>query len=100
MKKHPFGTPQKHHILRLTRRKNRKKHLEATHIQQKIKKTPYMHNTRENTQIKNIIFHTHIYTVYTYTHNIPPKHPPEHTLINRSFGTHSGSFQNTEFGTC
>ena len=49
-----------------------------------------MHNTRENTHIKNIIFHTHIYTVYTYTHNIPPKHPPEHTLINSSFGTHSG----------
>jgi len=49
-----------------------------------------MHNTRENTHIKNIIFHTHIYKCTHYTHNIPPKHPPEHTLINRSFGTHSG----------
>ena len=49
-----------------------------------------MHNTRENTHIKNIIFHTHTYTVYTYTHNIPQNTPPEHTLINRPFGTHSG----------
>ena len=59
-----------------------------------------MHNTRENTHIKNIIFHTHMYTVYTPHTQYTPKHPPGHTLINSSFGTRSGSFQNTEFGTC
>ena len=40
---------------------------------------------------KNIFYSTHIYTQCThYTHQYTPKTPPEHTLINSSFGTQSG----------
>jgi len=70
-----FGTPQKHHFLRPTRRKNRKKHLADTHIQQKIKKHHICITHVKSTHKKYYIPHTYIHSVHTTHTNIPPKHP-------------------------